>query len=303
MFSEQVAAASASKDSVSVTTMARPHISANARDRRERNQGNSGVGITAVPDVTSVAAQVSGALVNSSAMQRHTKPEQSVEPETEGESKGLKLGAKPPNLTINGSSAVGSSRTANSQTPSDDNSQRADSSSDLGTKPPSLDGKSITSGTTFALDEKESLRPDDSASVKAAAEDDDSFSVRGSYIAGSRMGSDIAARFQRIQIGDMPLRPLATAQLVPGQGPGIATPQSGGSEKQPATESKMPLAGSTAPADLTVAGFLSKNPDEKLLEAMQSPKDRLFLLRLEQQVIEFVQDSKCVVSLPADNPY
>ena len=70
---------------------------------------------------------------------------------------------------------------------------RADSLSDLGTKPPSLDGKSITSGTTFALDEKESLRPDDSASVKAA-EDDDTFSGRGSIVAGSRIGSEAAGK-------------------------------------------------------------------------------------------------------------
>jgi hypothetical protein len=38
-------------------------------------------------------------------------------------------------------------------------------------------------------------------------------------------------------------------------------------------------------------------PDEKLLEAMGSSKDRLFLLRLEKQVIDFVQDSKYVYLL------
>ena len=211
-----------------------------------------------------------------------------------------KLETKTSNLVVNGSSSATErpSKIGTSQTPSDDTSQKADSSSDLGTKPPSLDGKSITSGTTFALDEKESLRPDDSASVKAAAEDDDAFSVRGSYIAGSRMGSDIAARFQRIQIGDMPLRPIINSQILAGnQVPGVVTPQSGNSEKQPAAEPKMALGGGSAPADpMTTNGFLSQNPDEKLLEAMQSSKDRLFLLRLEQQVIEFVQDSKYVES-------
>jgi len=252
-----------------------------------------------VPEMTSLAAEVSA--LSSSITPRSTK-QQNPQYKGNADSKDLKLENKPPNVIVNGTSAVGSSRTANSQTPSDDNSQRADSSSDLGTKPPSLDGKSITSGTTFALDEKESLRPDDSASVKAAAEDDDSFSVRGSFLASSRIGSDIAARFQRIQIGDMPLRPLATAHQAAGQGPGTATPQSGGSEKQPAAESKMALGGGTAAVDLTVVGFLSQNPDEKLLEAMQSPKDRLFLLRLEQQVIEFVQDSKCVLSISVTEP-
>ena len=41
------------------------------------------------------------------------------------------------------------------------------SSSDGSGKPPSIDGKSVASATTFALDEKESLRPDDSASLSA----------------------------------------------------------------------------------------------------------------------------------------
>jgi hypothetical protein len=164
----------------------------------------------------------------------------------------------------------------------------------LGTKPPSLDGKSITSGTTFALDEKESLRPDDSASVKAAAEDDDAFSIRGSYIAGSRMGSDVAARMHRIQIGDMPPRALPAHHLLVGnKSQGLATPQSGISDKQVAADAKVSLVGGgSTPDGLPPNAFYSQYPDEKLLEAMQSPKDRIFLLRLEQQVIEFVQDSK-----------
>jgi hypothetical protein len=276
--SQQVAAASASKDSTSVTTFARNPAPPAARDRQENGQSAPAASIAIVPEAG--AKDLSGL-------------------------KDLKLETRTPNLVVNGSSNVvdKSANAGNSQTPSDDNSQRADSNSELGTKPPSVDGKSITSGTTFALDEKESLRPDDSASVKAAAEDDDAFSVRGSYIAGSRMGSDIAARFQRIQLGDMPLRPIATAHAMPGHhGPGIATPQSGGSEKQPVTEAKIPLVGGAAVPDaLAVNGFLSKNPDEKLLEAMQSQQNRLFLLRLEQQVIEFVQDSKYVIpSSPFD---
>jgi hypothetical protein len=212
--------------------------------------------------------------------------------------KDLKLEtSSPPNLVVNGS--LPGSKT-NSQTPSDDTSQRADSSSELGTKPPSLDGKSITSGTTFALDEKESLRPDDSASMKAAAEDDDAFSIRGSYIAGSRMGSDLAARIQRIQIGDMPPRALPQHHVLAGsKTQGVSTPQSGISDKQVAAEPKVSLVGGAATPDgLAPNAFYSQNPDDKLLEAMQSPKDRIFLLRLEQQVIEFVQDSKYVQVYP-----
>lgn len=40
--------------------------------------------------------------------------------------------------------------------------------------------------------------------------------------------------------------------------------------------------------------FQYQEPDEKLFEALESPKDRLFLLRLEQEVITFVRDSTLV---------
>lgn len=212
----------------------------------------------------------------------------------------LKIETKTPSLVVNGTGSTiteRSSKNGNSQTPSDENSQRADSASELGTKPPSLDGKSITSGTTFALDEKESLRPDDSASVKAAAEDDDAFSIRGSLIApGSRMGSEVAAaRLQRIQLGDMPLQrsPYIPSGAHTFVNQDFATPPSSGSDKQPVMEAKLPLVPSTATPDgLNGSNLYRQNPDDKLLEAMQSPKDRLFLLRIEAQVITFVQESK-----------
>jgi hypothetical protein len=35
-----------------------------------------------------------------------------------------------------------------------------------------------------------------------------------------------------------------------------------------------------------------KDPDEKLLEAMNSQKDRLLLLQLEEKIIAFIKDSK-----------
>ncbi|RGP65349.1 r3h domain-containing 1 [Fusarium longipes] len=199
----------------------------------------------------------------------------------------LSLREKTPSLVVNGSGPLAPERPAviGGRDSGSDDSQRADSSSELGTKPPSLDGKSITSGTTFALDEKESLRPDDSASVKAAAEDDDAFSIRGSLVAGSRIGSEVAARARGIPLGDIPERRL------PQQAPGIAaqgvlTPQSSSSEQPPGA----PLGAAGSSDALGV--IYRQAPDEKLLEAMASPKDRLFLLRLEKQVIDFVQDSK-----------
>ena len=93
--------------------------------------------------------------------------------------KSLSVNDPMPSLVVNGSGTADNSIKPDlAEGFSEDPFQRADSGSELDTKPPSLDGKSITSGTTFALDEKESLRPDDSASVKAA-EDDDTFSGRG----------------------------------------------------------------------------------------------------------------------------
>lgn len=209
----------------------------------------------------------------------------------------LKIETKAPNPVIDGAGSgitERSSKNGNSQTPSDENSLRADSSSELGTKPPSLDGKSITSGTTFALDEKESLRPDDSASVKAAAEDDDAFSIRGSLIGpGSRMGSEVAVRMHQIQLGDMPPRMMPTRVPLSFNIQDISTPTSSGSDKQAVTEAKLPLVtGTGTPDGLDSKILYAHAPDEKLLEAIQSPKDRLFLLRLEAQVINFVQDSK-----------
>lgn len=202
----------------------------------------------------------------------------------------LRVGAKTPSLVVNGSASSFNDRVKMMNRDGSDESQRADSNSELGTKPPSLDGKSITSGTTFALDEKESLRPDDSASVKAAAaEDDDAFSFRGPLLPNSRMGSDLAARARGIQLGDMPeRRPLLVTSG--SQSQGLATPQSASSDQQNAS-SKANMAKITDLSNYMNA-LHGQTPDEKLLEAMSSQKDRLFVLRLEAELIKFVTKSK-----------
>ncbi|KAI0164454.1 hypothetical protein GGR52DRAFT_124034 [Hypoxylon sp. FL1284] len=208
-----------------------------------------------------------------------------------------------PSLVVNGSSSIAESHSKNDNATSvsDDASQRADSNSELDTKAPSLDGKSITSGTTFALDEKESLRPDDSASVKAAADEDEPFSIRGSLIANSRMSSE-GARIHRLRIGDMPERRIV--QILPElQDQGVATPQSGASSQPPPVEQTQTLGIVNGSSDAFTSVY-GKHPDEKLLEAMQSPKDRLFLLRLEQDVINFVLSSKePYMDLPPNNSF
>lgn len=204
----------------------------------------------------------------------------------------LKISNKVPNLVVDSTpTALERQRALANRDSVSDESQKFDSSSDLGTKPASLDGKSIISGTTFALDEKESLRPDDSASVKAAAEDDDAFPIRGSFITGSRMSSEVAGRSRGIQLGDIPERGLAQQALgIPGHG-GL-TPQSSASERPPAVGPAMAL-GVEGPPD-TLNAIYRQAPDDKLLDALSSSRDRFFLLRLEKDVINFVQDSKYV---------
>lgn len=72
------------------------------------------------------------------------------------------------------------------------------------------------------------------------------------------------------------------------------TPQSGSSGPPVAGDlSLKPLASPVAAAE-GFNLFYKHTPDEKLIEALESPKDRIFLLRLEQDVIEFVKDSKWV---------
>ena len=177
---------------------------------------------------------------------------------------------------------------------SDDGQTQVSSSS---TKPASLDGKSATSGNTFALDEKESLRPDDSASVKAG-EEEDFYSGPASGAPSSRVGSEAGSRAFRDQFYEI------SERMGPGPHRSYPAGRRGipGIEEEAPQMSLPPLAAALPtpvalprPEVITPIGapfgFEYKEPDEKLFEALESPKDRLFLLRLEQEVITFVRDS------------
>src|SRR2546421_5453703 len=156
----------------------------------------------------------------------------------------------------------------------------------------SLDGKSVASRTTSALDEKESLRPDDSASVKAA-EEDDSLSGEGSITAGSRTGSEAAtqafrAQYYHIYAPDKPTQstgskanglsdPLAQSAIISDNS--ILLPQN--TDAQPQLNVDPGAQPSPSPDNLSVhdtsfSPFYPQEPDEKLLEALETPKDRLF---------------------------
>ncbi|KAI9678136.1 MAG: hypothetical protein M1817_006080 [Caeruleum heppii] len=175
-------------------------------------------------------------------------------------------------------------------------------------RPHSTDGKSVASATTFALDEKESLRPDDSASAKAIDEED-TFSPAGSVAAGSRVGSEAGARVFRDQYQELSDRMTMQRGHTVSRVPPVVSAKTI-SSGDPSTKEANDMA-AMAPPPLVEGqtpgvpyGFSQTDPDEKLLEALESPKDRLFLLRLEQDVIDFVKDSKePLLDLPPCNSF
>ena len=189
----------------------------------------------------------------------------------------------------------------------DDDQTHVSSSS---TKPSSLDGKSTTSGTTFALDEKESLRPDDSASAKAG-EDEDFGSGPASNAPNSRVGSEAGGRAFRDQFNEITesfgpslSRPHPLSQrTIPGieeEGPQPTHPPMVAAIVPP-----IPMIHPDANIPLQPSmDILYREPDEKLFEALDSPKDRMFLLRLEQDIIAFIKSStEPKIDLPPCNSF
>ncbi|KAH8697022.1 putative R3H domain protein [Talaromyces proteolyticus] len=175
--------------------------------------------------------------------------------------------------------------------------------SNSSTKPTSFDSKSMVSVTTFAMDEKDSLRPDDSASVQAADEDE-SLPGAASGATNSLAGSEAGARGFRDQFREG--NPYKIRGLVP-------------TSIQRFPDGDIRVAGTIPPDSVsnnfvvpTQADFQSEQifngyplePDEKLLEAMSSPKDRLLLLQLEEKIRNFIQDSKeQSLELPPSNAF
>ncbi|KAL8694720.1 MAG: hypothetical protein Q9218_000646 [Villophora microphyllina] len=164
------------------------------------------------------------------------------------------------------------------------------------TKPASLDGKSTASGNAFVLDEKESLRPDDSASAKAA-EEEDSLSGVGSGAPSSRVGSEAGTRAFREQFYEISERIAYPTERtnVSGQRGIPATNETHGAVSPllgSIQESVAVSPPSVIPANGSGFSIVYKDPDEKLLEALISPKDRLFVLRLEHEIINFIQNFK-----------
>ncbi|KAI9794774.1 MAG: hypothetical protein M1816_002902 [Peltula sp. TS41687] len=175
--------------------------------------------------------------------------------------------------------------------------------SELSTKPSSLDGKSTASGM---IDEKESLRPDDSASAKAT-EEEDYYSTTGPGLASFRCGSEQGTRAFRAQFSEISERIGYTSQpqVSSSHYISVTQPQLGPPGTVPVVNDSMPtLHGADVSEPPLPFGFNKLEPDEKLLEALENPKDRLFVLRLEQDVIDFVKDSKePTLELPPCNSF
>lgn len=171
------------------------------------------------------------------------------------------------------------------------------SSSDGSAKPPSLDGKSVASATTFALDEKESIRPDDSASLRAV-EEEDVTSPPGSVVADSRGGSDSdVGRAFRDQLHEIAAcGPQPQRGVPPGRFPNASAngPHTLYDPNQPANGIGRPMSQPlvNGMANTSNPMNLPAIPDEKLIEALQSPRDRLFVVKLEQDFIDFIKDSR-----------
>ena len=181
-----------------------------------------------------------------------------------------------------------------SKAAADDGSTQV-SSSDGSLKQPGFDSKSFTSVTTFAMDEKDSVRPDDSASLRAVEEEDAS-SAPGTGPGGSRVGSDTGARAFRDQLhqisvmGAMATRPGPSERYQPQT---ILKPGLPFEVVALSPHALVPQAMSISPLPIAVpAGAEKTIPDEKLLEALASHRDRLFVLKLEQDLIDFIQNSK-----------
>ncbi|KAL3459906.1 hypothetical protein BJX64DRAFT_194346 [Aspergillus heterothallicus] len=167
--------------------------------------------------------------------------------------------------------------------------------SNSSTKPTSFDSKSMASVTTFAMDEKDSLRPDDSASVQAIDEEE-SLSGHTSGAPNSLTGSEAGARFRDPQRQRVPLH---NAVPIYTNGPQGAN----GVVMADSVANTFVIANSDAFSGRAIHGFPSE-PDEKLIEAMKSPKDRLLILQLEEKVRNFIQNSKeQSLELPPSNAF
>ena len=190
----------------------------------------------------------------------------------------------------------------------EDKSAATSSVDNLGGKKDNSDTKSVTSRTTLTIDEKESLRPDDSASMQGV-QDDEIVSPLDTAQAGLRIDATSDARAFRDQLYEidkhgakrmqLAQRPISSGSLPQHQRQNVVA-----FPNQPIPAIPAPI---VAPAHIQSEGpppGLSVPPDNKLIEALNSPKDRLFVLKIEQDFIDFIKNSRELeLQLPSTNTF
>ncbi|RMZ90441.1 hypothetical protein DV736_g2338, partial [Chaetothyriales sp. CBS 134916] len=206
----------------------------------------------------------------------------------------------PSSPVANGSKSGGSGDSGE-----DDQSHLSSSS----TKQHSFETKSMASVTTFAMDEKESIRPDDSASVRAVDEEDagSTLSRNGAFTAEPDVIMPSVRGTARTGMGAQ----VATAAVrrfhTLANPPRFGTLEEAGSdqpEESSTTSSIEPAEGRDVRRSLQGPLAPPATPDEKLLDALTSPKDRLSVLQLEQKLLEFIsQPTVDHIDLPPQHSY
>jgi hypothetical protein len=152
------------------------------------------------------------------------------------------------------------------------------------TKQQSFDTKSMASVTTFAMDEKESIRPDDSASVRAA--EDDETSVAGHRDELSMSHARHPTRQSTSSVMMAPRRYHTLTLTNPPRFGDLPVPTSIPDTPQQDAPSESSSDPAQEPSERPAPPPLA--PDEKLLDALASPKDRLPLLQLEEKLLAFI---------------
>ena len=179
--------------------------------------------------------------------------------------------------------------------------------SEISTLPSSLGGSDVISTVTPAMDEKASSRPDDGASATAHQEDEDAAStthetapapapasvpllVRSGVTGqGAEAPSFVDASPRATTVDrneDRPVSSGTAGALSPPSPVEVAPPDIVEPSRPQMSPPSIIGNGTRVPF-----GF-SLEPDDRLVEALENPKDRLFVLRLEQDVIDFVKDSR-----------
>lgn len=195
-----------------------------------------------------------------------------------------------PNLAVNGSAIPSVKIKPKTVSGFSQIFQRVNSSLELGTKLLSIEDKNLTSSTNFIMLDKDSFGPDNSTSIKAI-QGNEIYSGCGLVIAGSGISLETAARADHAQCSDISIQHRNISQVQEYGIPDISINQNGLPCHRSLDERKSNLNGISDTSE-GFNLFYRQTPDEKLLEAMDSAKDRIFLLRLEQEVIEFVRSSK-----------